>query len=221
MSENCQEWWLLTSAQLPASLSISWQRVQNDANFSTRISLKTVLCIKGKQHKSFKEDTRQQRFSRPDITVLAGDATIRIVQHLLWAEGMLLRHKAALQKGVTAGPVWALKQAGLCRHHQPALKKLLPVQLQFLIYRLPWMPPPGCAWELCTYLLCKTLHLPQRICNLTSRHHTVMKQMEETQVLARPANGIEYNSAIRVCIAHKTLQWDIVVFLRTRHGTVS
>lgn len=181
---------------------------------------KRALCTKGKQHKSFKEDTRQQRFSGPDITLLAGDATIRIVQPLLWAEGMLLQHKAVLQKGV--GPVWTQKQAGLClcRLHQPALKMLLPAWPQFLIYQLSRMPPPGCAWDPCTYLLCKTLHLPWRICSFTSRHHTVTKQMEETQVLARLANGIEYNSAIRVCIAHKTLQWDIVVFLCTQHGMV-
>lgn len=31
--KNCQEWWLLLSAQLLTFLSISWQRVQNECQF--------------------------------------------------------------------------------------------------------------------------------------------------------------------------------------------
>ena len=73
-----------------------------NANSLTRISLKKVLCIKGKLHESFKEDACHQQSSIPEVTVAAGDATARIVQRLLWPEGILLQHNAVLQKGCKA-----------------------------------------------------------------------------------------------------------------------
>lgn len=73
-----------------------------NANSLTRISLKKVLCIKGKQCESFKEDACHQWSSIPEITVVAGDATARIVQHLLWPEGMVLQHNTVLQTGCKA-----------------------------------------------------------------------------------------------------------------------
>lgn len=75
-----------------------------NANSLARISLKTVLCIKGKHCQSFKEDACQQCSSISEITVVAGDATARIVQHPLWPEGTVLQHHAVLKKA--AGPVW-------------------------------------------------------------------------------------------------------------------
>lgn len=66
-----------------------------NANPSTRISPKKVLCMKGKQCQAFKEDARHQRSSIPAITAAAGDATARI-------EGTVLQHNAVVPKGCKA-----------------------------------------------------------------------------------------------------------------------
>jgi len=44
--------------------------------------------------------------------------------------------------------------------------------------------------------------------------------MQQTRVSEGLANGLEYNSAIGTHISHKSLKYNIVVFLCTQHGTV-
>lgn len=61
-----------------------------------------VLCIKGKQCEPFKEAARHQRSSIPEMTVVAGDAAARIVQHLLWPEGMVIEHDTVRPRGCKA-----------------------------------------------------------------------------------------------------------------------